>query len=377
MQNFTSENAEYIGKRPYDVRELTDSMLITINDRIGDGFSHQEFTAKHQVAKDSGGFNFLQNPELASNFKVEDLVANHRRIGIKDNDIIIAADFPIPRFTGLTKNDVAERHKVSCDWFEQMHAEIPQTIPVIHGRTADEAIHHLNQYDIDNDIMVGFGSNLAQSTRRVMDRIGNANIKSETTIVSKAKLWDVNLNTCEQLRKEEKDFFLLGAGGMNAAKIATMLGAKCVDATSWRLNAMLRQLMDCESGRFIKVGKKNNLHKPWAANHMKKVWNTDSYPFSKAAGFTFKEMMDLLRSDGAGGTSARGLHNVWEQDQDALELSTYNDDPDGLYRHIMKQWNKTSYHHSMNKKVLEKAWNSRTGASQAGLFTNFHKVASS
>ena len=368
MENYTSETACLIGKRPMDIRDQTDTILISVDKKLEDGYSNK--LTRNRVAKDSGGFHFLQNPDAAADFDVNTLVETHRRIGVNDNDIIIAGDFPVPRFADLSDAEVAMRQQTSVDWFNEMKQEIPQTIPVIHGRNAVEVLNHLNEYHVDG--MVGFGSNLAQATHRVMSRIGAAKADSTNPLVSKEDLWRVIIETSEGLVREDRKFFLLGAGGMNAAKVATMLGAECVDATSWRLNAMTRRLMDAEHGRFIKVGRTSTVHKEWADSHLRSVHMEDDYPFGLASDYNYDEMLALLSADGANATTARGIHNIWELDRDAKELSEMADDPDRLNRHILKQWEGTGYHHSLNKKVLQKAYESRKGASTADEFLNFH-----
>tara|TARA_B100001287_G_scaffold276629_1_gene288316 strand:- start:6858 stop:7988 length:1131 start_codon:yes stop_codon:yes gene_type:complete len=372
MKNYTSETASLIGKRPLDIRNHTETILITVDNKLEDGYSKK--LSSNRVAKDSGGFKFLMEPEKAEDFDVNTLVESHRRIGLNDNDIIIAADFPIPRFANLTDEEVINRQQTSCDWYTEMKEVIPQTIPVIHGRNAKEILYHLNNYNTDG--MVGFGSNLAQSTHRVMSRIGAAKTDSTKPLVSKSDLWQVIIEASEELLQQDRKFFLLGAGGMNAAKIATMLGAECVDATSWRLNAMTRRLMDAEHGRFIKVGRDSTLHKEWADSHLRKAHQEDDHPFGYAKGYAFDEMIALLSADGAEATTARGLHNIWELDRDAKELSEMADDPDRLKQHILNQWQGTGYHHSLNKKILAQAYDIRKGASPADEFINFHALDS-
>lgn len=368
MDNYTSETACLIGRRPMDIRNQTDTILITVDEKLEDGYSTK--LTKNRVAKDSGGFHFLQNPEAAVGFDVNELIESHRRIGVNKDDIIIAADFPVPRFSNLSAQEVATRQQTSCSWFNEMSAAIPQTIPVIHGRNATEALDHLTNYNTDG--MVGFGSNLAQSTQRVMSRIGAAKNASSHDLVRKEDLWQVIIETSEGLLAQDRQFFLLGAGGMNAAKIATMLGAECVDATSWRLNAMTRKLMAADLGRFIRVGSSSTTDKEWAQAHLRSIHDEDTYPFGKANGYTFDEMLAALSADKAIGTSARGLHNIWELDRDAQTLGELADDPDALYKHITGQWNTTGYHHSQNRKILQKAYETRTGSSPAEEFLNFH-----
>ena len=72
---------------------------------------------------------------------------------------------------------------------------------------------------------------------------------------STTALWFDAIDMMSEVRNNERPVFLLGAGGMNAAPIAALLGAKSVDATSWRLNAMMKKIFCTNHGRYINMGK--------------------------------------------------------------------------------------------------------------------------
>jgi hypothetical protein len=372
LDNYSSDDAEWLDRRPWDIRDHTDTMLITIKDNLTEGFHDRMFGSMHRIAKDSGGFVFLQNPELAADFDVDGLIEQHKRVGVQDTDIIISADFPVPRCTGITDQDMRERQNLTRTWFEQMSASIPQTIPVLHGATATDIMSHYESYDL-NGQMVAIGSNLAQTTPRVMDTIGQDKTLENISLVDRGELWDILIDATAMLRDEDRDIFILGAGGMNASKIAAMLGSKCVDATSWRLNALCRQIMDTEHGRFIKTGDAWSRYedKEWVSTHLHDVWADATYPFGKDAGYTYAEMIETLRAPGATGAGARCIHNVWEQDADAKRLAEFEDDPDGLYLHLQQCWNSSDWRDTRNLKLLDKAYASVKDASVEPTFHNY------
>ena len=100
-------------------------------------------------------------------FNVDGLIEKHKKIGVHDTDIIISADFPVPRFAGISANEMKNRQEMTRDWFEQMTVDIPQTIPVLHGLTATDLIANQFDYDLAKGTMVAVGSNLAQTTHRI------------------------------------------------------------------------------------------------------------------------------------------------------------------------------------------------------------------
>lgn len=377
MLNFKSESepgrySEGWEKDPTDLRNRTDTVLITIKNNLDDGYHENTFDLnRHKIAKDSGGFNFLGNPELALDFNVDGLIEKHKKIGVHETDIIISADFPVPRFAGISANEMKDRQQMTRDWFEQMTVDIPQTIPVLHGLTAADLIANQFDYDLAKGTMVAVGSNLAQTTHRIYDKL-NGGKKGATAkkLVSKKMIWDTIIDTAAGLRREDREFFMLGAGGMNASKLCALLGANCVDATSWRGNAMLRQIFDTVHGRYIKVGdERNNMNREWAQQHLREIWNDETYPFGREAGLTFNDMTYLLRTS----NDARCAHNVWELEADSKRLTEYEDDPDGLYRHLKAGWSSTSWTDYQNLKRLDQAYASINDASVQTTFDNFAK----
>ena len=54
MENYTSETACLIGKRPMDIRDQTDTILISVDKKLEDGYSNK--LTRNRVAKDSEAF---------------------------------------------------------------------------------------------------------------------------------------------------------------------------------------------------------------------------------------------------------------------------------------------------------------------------------
>jgi hypothetical protein len=351
MDNYASENVMMIDKRKFTMEDLTSRVLVTINAKLPRGWHDETFKKTTRVAKDSGGFKLLQEPQLAESFSVDRLIDEHNRIGYGANDIIVSADFPVPNDAGLPSREVRARQVTSVDWYEQMKEKIPQTVPVLHGRTTREIEAHMEMYGETE--MVCVGSNLALGTpSNVVGRLGQGKKRGEASqVVSKENLWKRIIETMKIL--DDRDVFLLGAGGMNAAPIAALLGATAVDATSWRVNAMLKQVFATDYGRFIKVGSRNdNMDKLWAQDFLESRTTDESYPFF---GMNLKGLQRLLRTS----NDARSVHNLWESQNDATRVSEFESDPEGLHQMLKQRFTSSGWSDWKNLKLLDKAIEAR------------------
>ncbi len=353
--NYTSEHTAQMGCKDWNIADVTDHILVALTDNLTKGWHYENFTEDNKVAKDSGGFQLLMNPLLAKDFDVKALIARHIEVGFGLNDTIISADFPIHRgrIGGLSDEETLLRQITSTEWYIQMKAEIPQTVPVVHGRTAEDIKKHLEMYELDEKDEVCLGSNLAQAKPRVYDHLkkGGQRTGPPTRRPTTTELWMEAIDMMAEVRNNERPVFLLGAGGMNAAPIAALLGATSVDATSWRLNAMMRKIFCSDHGRYIKMGLGANYEQEWATDFLRERLEDDKYPF---AGMTFEELVRALRLPGAAGTEVCKLHNIYEMDRDATRVSEYEGDPDGLTSMLEERFNSTWKDHA-NLRVLAKA----------------------
>lgn len=350
--NYTSEHTAQMGAKEWNIADVTDSVLVTLTDNLRPGWHFENFTNDHFVAKDSGGFELLMNPEKAEGFDVEGLIERHKEVGFGPNDTIISADFPIPRKEGISNKETLQRQLTSKVWYDQMKAEIPLTVPVVHGRTAEDIEAHMEMYELDETQEVCLGSNLAQAKPRVYDHLKKGGQATETIRrPSTTELWLEAIEMMAVVRNNERPVFLLGAGGMNAAPIAALLGATAVDATSWRLNAMMRKIFCSDHGRFIRLGMKPNYEQDWAKAFLQDRLQDDYYPF---AGMTFEELIRAFQLGGAAGTEVCKLHNIYEMDRDAKRVSEYEGDPDGLAAMLVTRYNSTWRDHA-NLRVLDAA----------------------
>jgi hypothetical protein len=380
LTNYTSDHCQLLEKRPWDITEYTDSILIKLTD-IPDttegGWHQRVFKPQTKVAKDSGGFAFLRDPELAENFSVQELIEKHRRVGITDTDDIISADFPIPRYTNIPQAEVERRHQISVDWHQEMTSEIPTAMPVLHGRMAADIVHHYEMYGLSDGEPVALGSNLSQGTSRVMSRIG-ANAKpqpSEGRKVGRYELWTTITDMMSTIR--HNPVFLLGAGGMNAAPIAALLGARAVDATSWSLNAMSRAIFCTDQGQFIRFGTvRPNADQTWAEDFLATRLKDESYPLcTDRTGLNLKDLKHLFTSDGSKACELRMIHNISELDRDTEMISEYAGDPDGLADLLRKRYN-TGWKDTMNLKILDMALASIRGdATVQTSLTNYSQAS--
>jgi len=372
MENYASDNAEMIGQRTVNISELTDTVLVTLVEGLPDNWHHKTFKRKTKVAKDSGGFQFLLNPEKAVGFDVDRLIQDHHRVGFGTNDIIITADVPIPTGIALEASIIKERQQQTVSWFDQMRESISQTVPVLHGQTPREVKEHLAMFGLNDKEMVCLGSNLAQGQTRVMDRVGGGKQRGKKTTkkIPRRALWKRNIECIKQV--EETPLFLLGAGGMNAAPIAALLGATAVDASSWRLNGMMRQIYDTEHGRFIKCGtKQRNIERPIFQDFLKGRLQEEDYPFF---GMTVKNLTRAFSANGTIGTEMRSYHNLWETNRDAKVISTFEDDPDGLVRMLEKRWTSSGWTDHQNLKILKMAASAVKHASVPRELANFARA---
>ena len=96
--------------RKWKVTDMTDTLLTTVipMKRLN-GFHDENFDSNQQIAKDSGGFALLKDPTLAEELDVESLIQRHIEFGVKDNDMRMTLDFPIPRCLPFDKNEVVKR----------------------------------------------------------------------------------------------------------------------------------------------------------------------------------------------------------------------------------------------------------------------------
>jgi hypothetical protein len=360
FQNYTSEQTAMMGSKNWNIADVTDSVLVTLTDKLTEGWHFDNFSEENLVAKDSGGFELLMNPTLAKDFDVNGLIQRHKEVGFGPNDTIISADFPIPRQDGLTNEETLRRQITSKEWFDYMKSEISVTVPVVHGRTPDDVARHIDMYELDENQEVCFGSNLAQAKGRVYDSLkkGGQKPKQRGIRPSTTALWFDAIDMMSEVRNNERPVFLLGAGGMNAAPIAALLGAKSVDATSWRLNAMMKKIFCTDHGRFINVGRDRvNYDQPWATEFLKERLQDDKYPF---AGMTFEELIQAFKLPGAASTEVCKLHNIYELDRDAERLSDFSGDPTGLAKMLHKRFSSTWVDRN-NLKVLDRAYSSVGG----------------
>ena len=371
LVNYTSEHTTQMGAKEWNIADVTDSVLVTLSDNLPGGWHFDNFTEDHMVAKDSGGFQLLMDPSLANGFDVEGLIARHMEVGFGPNDTIISADFPIPRRDGISNEETLQRQKTSKAWYDQMKAKIPLTVPVVHGRTAEDIEAHLEMYELDETEGVCIGSNLAQAKPRVYDHLKKGGqVKDTTKRPSTTELWLEAIPMMKAVRNNERSIFLLGAGGMNAAPIAALLGADAVDATSWRLNAMMRKIFCSDHGRYIRLGVKPNYEEEWSKTFLQERLQDDHYPF---AGMTFEELIRAFQLEGAAGTEVCKLHNIYEMDRDAKRVSEYEGDPDGLASMLEDRFHSTWKDHA-NLKVLRAALASvKSDATGDGNFSNYKR----
>ena len=242
MENYTSDNATWIsgeaGGRKWKVTDMTDTLLTTVipMKRLN-GFHDENFDSNQQIAKDSGGFALLKDPTLAEELDVESLIQRHIEFGVKDNDMRMTLDFPIPRCLPFDKNEVVKRQFMTALWWEEMEKSLPGTIPIFHGRDREEVIEHREMYNMD-DRLFAFGSNLAQSTYTQMDEMGRERKKPKKTLVQREKLWEVITDVSKELREWNQPWFLLGAGGMKANQLPGFTRS-FVDGTSWRTTIII------------------------------------------------------------------------------------------------------------------------------------------
>ena len=372
MDNFASDNAEMISQRAINIADLIDTVLVTLNAGLPDDWHHKTFKHNTKVAKDSGGFQFLMNPEKAEGFDVDRLIRDHHRVGFGKQDIIITADVPIPTGVELDGTTITKRQNQTISWFDEMRKTIPQTAPVLHGQTVQQIKGHLEMYGLNDSELVCLGSNLAQAQTRVMDRVGKGKERGKETTkkVPKLQLWKRNIECIKQLG--EHPLFLLGAGGMNAAPIAALLGAECVDASSWRLNGMMRQIYDTKHGRFIKCGTKTrNIEKPIFQDFLKERLADEDYIFH---GMNVEDLTRGFSADGTAGTEMRCYHNLWELNRDAEVVSEFEDDPCGLVNMLKKRWSSSGWTDHQNLKILDMAAKAVNYASVQKSLFNFARA---
>ena len=125
MDNYTGDNTGHLRKnRAYDMAEQTDTILVTVDDGLKDANHQTVFKPNTRVAKDSGCFPLLLWPELADKFSVRKLLDLHHLFGVNDSDVIISADFPMPRNRSITQEEVLRRQRISVNWYNQMREEI-------------------------------------------------------------------------------------------------------------------------------------------------------------------------------------------------------------------------------------------------------------
>lgn len=362
-----------ISQRAINIADLTDTVLVTLNAGLPDDWHHKTFKYNTKVAKDSGGFQFLMNPEKAEGFDVDRLIRDHHRVGFGKQDIIITADVPIPTGVELDSATITNRQVQTTTWFERMRKTIPQTAPVLHGQTVRQIRNHFDMYSLNDSELVCLGSNLAQGQTRVMDRVGKGKQRGKETknLIPKLKLWKRNIDCIKQLG--ENPLFLLGAGGMNAAPIAALLGAECVDASSWRLNGMMRQIYDTKHGRYIKCGtkKSRNIESPIFQDFLKERLTDDDYIFH---GMNVEDLTRAFSADGTVGTEMRCYHNLWELKRDAEVISEFEDDPCGLVNMLKKRWSSSGWTDHQNLKILDMAAQAVNYASVQKSLYNFARA---
>ena len=205
---------------------------------------------------------------------------------------------------------------------------------------------------------------------KIIKQIEKVRGKKKTKNIPRGTLWARNIECVKQIG--DNPLFLLGAGGMNAAPIAALLGAEAVDASSWRLNGMMRQIYDTEHGRFIKCGtKQRNIERPLFQDFLKQRLSEDDYPFH---GMTVDNLTKAFSADGTIGTEMRCYHNLWELDKDAKVISTFEDDPDGLVKMLEKRWMSSGWTDHQNLKILKMAASAVKHASVPGELANFARA---
>lgn len=353
MLNYMSEDIDMIEKSKVKIDKINDAVLVTVRGDLPDGWHQDTFESKTKVAKDSGGFQFLGQPELAETFDVDELIHNHKRIGFGRHDTIMSADFPIPTGVDMDKNEVIRRQMISVEWYDRMQSQIRQTIPVLHGQTVQEILNHKDMYGLNSEKMVAVGSNLSQSTVPVMGRMKNGKLRGQkASVIPRNVIWQRIFEIMPDLDRQE--VFLLGAGGMNAAPLAALLGAKSVDATSWRLNAKMFAIYDTTHGRFIRCGSKNgnNIMNQRHQEFLSMRLKDEDYPFY---GMSLKDFTKVLQLEGAKATEIRGIHNAWELKKDNEVYNEYEGDPEGLAKMLEKRWTSTNWTDHQNLKLLNKA----------------------
>tara|TARA_B100000927_G_scaffold288753_1_gene283941 strand:- start:1441 stop:2577 length:1137 start_codon:yes stop_codon:yes gene_type:complete len=378
MENYTSDKATWIsgeaGGRKWKVTDMTDTLLTTVipMKRLK-GFHDENFDSNQQIAKDSGGFALLKDPTLAEELDVESLIQRHVEFGVKDNDMRMTLDFPIPRCLPFDRNEVVKRQFMTALWWEEMEKSLPGTIPIFHGRNREEVIEHREMYNMD-DRLFAFGSNLAQSTYTQMDEMGRERKKPKKTLVQREKLWEVITDVSKELREWNQPWFLLGAGGMKASQLAWIHGASFVDGTSWRMSAMHHQLMLPEIGRYAYIGyKRNNTEKENIKNYLMYLWNeVEDWPFHKdKSNLTLYEVLKAMTNGTGVATGLRAQHNIWALDRDAAFATSFAGDPEGYARHLLE----INGHDGRFRKLVKKAIVSVKDASIQQNLLNYTVVA--
>ena len=60
MLNYMSEDIDMIVKSKVKIDKINDAVLVTVRGDLPDGWHQDTFESKTKVAKDSGGFQFLE-----------------------------------------------------------------------------------------------------------------------------------------------------------------------------------------------------------------------------------------------------------------------------------------------------------------------------
>ena len=61
FQNYTSEQTAMMGSKDWNIADVTDSVLVTLTDKLTEGWHFDNFSEENLVAKDSGGFELLMD----------------------------------------------------------------------------------------------------------------------------------------------------------------------------------------------------------------------------------------------------------------------------------------------------------------------------
>jgi len=379
MENYSSDNAKWIsgeaGGRKWKVSDTTDTILTTVIPmKKLKGFHNNNFSSNQKIAKDSGGFALLANPSLAENLDVEKLIDRHIEFGVNDNDLRMTLDFPIPRCVPMDDLEVTKRQLMTSYWWEEMDKSLPGTIPIFHGRNREEVKRHRYMYNMDDNRIFAFGSNLAQSTPPQMDEMGRERKKPKNKqLVQREHLWNIITDVSKDFRATDQKWFLLGAGGMKASQLAWIHGASYVDGTSWRISAMHHQLMLPEIGRYAYIGRsRNNTQKEIIRNYLTYLWNdVEDYPFHKdRVNISLDELLKSM-ADGTGNAMGlRSKHNVWALDRDANFATNFAGDPEGYANHLLT----ISKHDGRFRKLVKKSIISVKSATIQNNLFNYTKL---